>query len=346
MSTMSEMLLTSLTPLLKWGARVNDVTMFAHNTALHLACEKVPKPEVAAMLLKFGADVNARNREGKTPFELLPNNPSSEAIARVLIWEAVKRESLGQSLCEGYQQMVQSCENYSKFDQESREEIMRMQSEKIDVEDSAISFYRLQEKKTEALTSELWTALILGQYDLANRLIYRGANINDSRKIDDDPVTTFVHYAAETGDVQGMRLLIKHGANCNACDSQGRTPLHWAVKTGDYPDVVEVLINEAAVVDARDVIQRTPLHLAVKNQFDESAQKLIARGASTEAVDIEGMTMLHTYFTRSGNYENLSMVKMLISRKVNIDAKNIDGCTALRLAVEVNSTFNMHVVSI
>ena len=37
--------------------------------------------------------------------------------------------------------MVQSCEIYSKFDQECREEVKRIQSEKIDIEDSAMSFF-------------------------------------------------------------------------------------------------------------------------------------------------------------------------------------------------------------
>ena len=105
-----------------------------------MACQ-VGHAEAAALLLKFGADLNARNCEDKTPFELLPNRPSSEGTARVVIREAVKREALGQPLCEGYKQMAQSHENYSQFDRECREEVMRMQSEKIDTENSAISFF-------------------------------------------------------------------------------------------------------------------------------------------------------------------------------------------------------------
>ena len=85
---------------------------------------------------KFGADLNACNQRGKTPFELLPNSSSSESTAQIIIREAVKREALCQSLCEGYKQMAQSCENYSLIDQECREEVKPMQSENIDIEDS------------------------------------------------------------------------------------------------------------------------------------------------------------------------------------------------------------------
>ena len=133
------------------GARVNEATNKGE-TALHVACENM-LDEVTALLLEFGADLNARNQKGKTPFELLPNSPSSGATARVVIREAVKREALGQSLCEGYKQMAQSCENYSKFAHECREEIKRMQSEKIDIEDSAISFFYILSIDEEKLTA-------------------------------------------------------------------------------------------------------------------------------------------------------------------------------------------------
>ena len=74
---------------------------------------------------------------GKAAFELL----TTKATAQIIIKEAVKRETLGQSLYAGYKEMAQDCKIYSKFDQECREEIKRMQSEKIDAEDSVISFF-------------------------------------------------------------------------------------------------------------------------------------------------------------------------------------------------------------
>ena len=137
--------------LLKRGARVNETNNMG-NTALHEACQNALENE-AGLLVKFGANINARNCEGKTPFELLPNNPSSNATSRVIIREAVKREALGQTLCEGYQIMVQSCERYSRFDRECREEVMRMRNEKIDVEDSAVSFFDIFSKTEEKLVA-------------------------------------------------------------------------------------------------------------------------------------------------------------------------------------------------
>ena len=133
------------------GARVNEATN-SGETALHKACE-LKLPDVTALLLKFGADLNARNQRGKTPFELLPNRPSNVTTAQIIIREAVKLEALRQFLFEGYTHMVQSCENYSKFNQEFREEVKRMQREKIDTEDSAISFFYIFSVDEEKLVT-------------------------------------------------------------------------------------------------------------------------------------------------------------------------------------------------
>ena len=137
--------------MLTRGARVNEATNTGE-TALHVACEN-GRADTIALLLKFGADLNARNQEGKTPFELLRNSPFSKATAQIIIMEAVKREALGQFLCEGYKQKTQSCENYSKFEKKCRREVKRMQSEKIDAEDSALSFFYIFSVDEEKLTA-------------------------------------------------------------------------------------------------------------------------------------------------------------------------------------------------
>ena len=99
---------------------------------------------VVNLLVNYGADINARNHNGKIAFQMLrPNRPFSEVVARIIIREAVKLEASGEPLCEEHRQMVQSCEVYAKFDLECREEVERMRSERIDVGDSAVSFFNI-----------------------------------------------------------------------------------------------------------------------------------------------------------------------------------------------------------
>ena len=187
----------------------------------------------------------------------------------------------------------------------------------------------------KGLTSALWVATLNGSYDRANRLICIGANVNQPGKTKYDPVTTLLHYATAKNDVQRMRLLINHDANCNAPDSLKRTPLHWAAMTmdEDRPDVVEVLIDGGAIVDARDIHQSTPLLLAAFAGRCQSVEMLIARGASIEAVDKNGSSALHMV-TKSQTFNNqLKMIKMLISLKINIDTEDHSGQTPLHLAL-------------
>ena len=172
---------------------------------------------------------------------------------------------------------------------------------------------------------KLWAALLSGEYDLANHMISRGANVNEPTETENDPETTLLHYAVELRNIQCIHILANLGANFNARDSNNCTPLHWAVMWEDIPDVVEVLMNGGAVVDMQDDGEMTPLHYAARNNFIESAKKLIAGGSFIDMADAIGWSVLHVAVI----YDNLEMVKMLISHRVNIDPKDIQGWTPL-----------------
>ena len=166
--------------------------------------------------------------------------------------------------------------------------------------------------------------MLSGQYDLANQMISRGANVNEPTTTEDSGMT-LLHFAVMMNDIRCIRVLANLGANFNARDSNKCTPLHWAIMGEDVPDVVEVLINEGADVDMQDDRQMTPLHYATRNYCIESAKKLIAGGSSIDTVDADGWSVLHVAVM----CHNLQMVKLLISHGVNIDPKDGYGCTPL-----------------
>lgn len=56
--------------------------------------------------------------------------------------------------------------------------------------------------------------------------------------------------ASQNGHIDVAKLLINNGANVNAMDENGGTPLTWAVgDLNDYPDMVELLLESGAYVN-------------------------------------------------------------------------------------------------
>ncbi|CAN0229162.1 unnamed protein product [Ectocarpus fasciculatus] len=76
---------------------------------------------------------------------------------------------------------------------------------------------------------------------------------------------TPLHEASRAGCARVVSLLVKHGANVNAEDRRGRTPLHYT--TSD--EVRRVLLHAGANPDARDNMGEKP-HLAVETSESSS----------------------------------------------------------------------------
>jgi ankyrin repeat protein len=72
-----------------------------------------------------------------------------------------------------------------------------------------------------------------------------------------------------------VRRLLDQGADANARDELGQTPLHHAA-CNDHRDVAELLIRRGAVVTARDNVGRTPLYISAICGHLELNQLLIA----------------------------------------------------------------------
>ncbi|MCH2038713.1 MAG: ankyrin repeat domain-containing protein [Rickettsiales bacterium] len=71
--------------------------------------------------------------------------------------------------------------------------------------------------------------------------------------------TGALHFAAKHGKVPALKLMLEHGADVNARDSNRETPLHHAAKHGNLKAVDFLVTKGKAKVNLRDVQGRTPL---------------------------------------------------------------------------------------
>ena len=93
--------------------------------------------------------------------------------------------------------------------------------------------------------------------------------------------------ATEAGDIESIKQHLAAGADVNATDEVGWTPLHHAIifNEKNQMKIVELLIDKGADVNATDEVGRTPLHYASANGHKEVAELLISKGADLNAKD-------------------------------------------------------------
>lgn len=91
-----------------------------------------------------------------------------------------------------------------------------------------------------------------------------------------------LHFAANEGDIDKVKELIRDGYDVNAFDEDlSLTPLHYAAK-GEHLEIVEYLLSVGADVNAHEEVKicETPLGEIAANCSYEMAELLINAGAN------------------------------------------------------------------
>ncbi|XP_052173431.1 acyl-CoA-binding domain-containing protein 1 isoform X2 [Diospyros lotus] len=100
-----------------------------------------------------------------------------------------------------------------------------------------------------------------------------------------------IHAFAREGDGENLLKCIESGVSVNLKDSEGRTPLHWAVDRG-HLDITELLVSKNADVNAKDNEGQGPLHYAAVCEREAIAEFLVKQNANTDLKDSDGNTPL------------------------------------------------------
>ena len=95
---------------------------------------------------------------------------------------------------------------------------------------------------------------------------------------------TALHIVIERQDATWLRFLLQRGADANAADRTGLTPLLSAAQVG-FTEGVATLLDRGARVNATNASGETALHIAVQRRDITMVRALMAAGANPDQTD-------------------------------------------------------------
>ncbi|AZL16090.1 ankyrin repeat domain-containing protein [Rickettsiales endosymbiont of Stachyamoeba lipophora] len=123
--------------------------------------------------------------------------------------------------------------------------------------------------------------------------------------------------AAWTGFTDQVQSLIHNGANVNAINSSGDTPLHEACRYNRIKTIKLLLQRNEIQVNKQNSSGVTPLHLAIDHDFVEGVEMLLDKGADLlECTDLQ-QNALHIAIITLPSDENSKIIKILLERYIN-----------------------------
>ena len=285
-----------------------------HRPPLHVAAD-MGCSEVARMLLEHGADVDRRDGNGWVPLHLV-----SASTTRKPSKDDTKRYILAQLLVERTADLdTKDLDGATPLHFASYHGQPAIVKLLLDHGASPLTENSQGQNPLHELPRgnydtrsyfsyySLSEARLQDILSVAQLLLGHGVDVNAQ----DTDHATALHFASSYGSLEIAQLLLDHGARADAKNVPGQTPLHLVSQSRDYynmenPNVARLLLEFGVDVNAQDKDQATPLHFACSHENVETALVLLDHGAEVNARNADGQNPLHRVVAKTPQFHSFN----------------------------------------
>lgn len=331
------------------SAVVVDTPDSSRQTPLHVAASAGDE-RIIEVLLRWGADVEARSAQRQTPLHLAVR-AGMQQVAHLLVfehgaslitldqddkhpvWYAVDRRDapMVQALLLSTPNDLEGGDISSRYPLEfqRRDLVTAVERSALEVVNFFLRRYSMAAQPPditiEPPDSLLHIAARGSNADMVNRLLSFGLSPN----LAGNEGRTPLHVAAASGNVDAATALLGAKADPSKTDNEGKTPLLLAcVGEKDAPETCEALLDGGAAINDKGQYGRTPLFQASYHGQGDVVRVLLdpSRGADVNWQNEDSWSSLHVAA------DNSDVCQKLITAGADINCQKEDGWTPLHLA--------------
>ncbi|XP_072229326.1 protein TANC2 isoform X7 [Leuresthes tenuis] len=314
--------------LMLGGANVNYRTEVLNNAPVLCVHSHLGYMDMVALLLEFGASVDAQSESGLTPLGYAAAG-GHMAIVTALCRRRAKVDHLDKNgQCALVHAALRGHMEVVKFLIQSDWSMGSQQQQQSPQSQQQAAF-----TKSHAVQQALIAAASMGYTEIVSYLL--DLPEKDEEEVERAQINNFDTLWGETaltaasgrGKLEVCRLLLEQGAAVAQPNRRGIVPLFSAVRQGHW-QIVDLLLTHGADVNLADKQGRTPLMMAASEGHLGTVEFLLTQGASLSLMDKEGLTALSWACLKG----HLPVVRCLVESGAATDHADKNGRTPLDLA--------------
>ncbi|XP_074080534.1 protein TANC2 isoform X3 [Macrotis lagotis] len=305
--------------LILGGANINYRTEVLNNAPILCVQSHLGYTEMVALLLEFGANVDASSESGLTPL----GYAAAAGFLSIVVLLCKRRAKVDHLDKNGQCALVHAALR-------GHLEVVKFL---IQCDWTMAGQQQGVFKKSHAIQQALIAAASMGYTEIVSYLL--DLPEKDEEEVERAQINSFDSLWGETaltaaagrGKLDVCRLLLEQGAAVAQPNRRGAVPLFSTVRQGHW-QIVDLLLTHGADVNMADKQGRTPLMMAASEGHLGTVDFLLAQGASIALMDKEGLTALSWACLKG----HLPVVRSLVENGAATDHADKNGRTPLDLA--------------